>query len=257
MPKFVRRKLAKFTKRKAKRAKRMFRKKQKDFTTKVVTKVLGGFPERYFCKLRASGSGPLTVATSGYLAWRGNGIGNLSGPAVNGGTYASNYPSGLTYFIGNMADQPPVAPYYNYIVHASSLRVRLAPSDIGANNPSIINVALLPMNQDPRALGAQQWGIVSEQPRIKAKSISGNNTAHPLVIKNFRTTTRQLGFNLNYTGNSNLLGGYNTSPQDLWWWGLYVTGDGTNNLNASIEWEVTYYVEFLNRSSLFSTNAPV
>lgn len=255
--KYRRRRPKKLFKRKA-GFKKKFRRHTSAMPSRLITKVIGGFPDRYFAKLRVTNSFNLPTSISAYVAFKGNSPSTVCGPNVNNGGWNSNVPSGLTYFLGNSTDNPSVAPYTYGRVWSSSIKFIFVPTS--GTGPTAYRAFVFPaVNDSANSIGASSLAIIAEQPMVRERFVNSNNTGRGLTIKHFASSRRMYGFKNKgaiEASTANYGFNYNSAPAYPWYWNFYVFGDNSTNIAGTVFWEMTYYCEFFQRNLLFSSAAP-
>lgn len=239
----------------SRRFKRSKRKSFRSLPSITKNRTLGGFPERYFTRLRVTGSGAFPAAAQQYLTFKGNSLGINSGPSVNGGAFSAGVASGMSFLICNPADNPLTAPYTLYRVWGSSIKLRFTNISTG---PAAVDYFLFPSIKSGINIGSSSINVIGEQPLVKSKSSVGNNTTKPIMFKRFMSVRKAFGFKYRSAveGNGNFSGTYNTDPVATWFWNIYAFGDGATNITGRYEYEVTHYVEFYQRSNLIPSANP-
>jgi len=233
-------------------------KARRDMPTRLICRQPGGFPDRYFARLKVVGQNTLVAAVNNYIAWNFATITqpNAFGPNINNGGFQTNYPSGVSMLISNPGTAANVAPYSQYRVHGCTMTVKINP---GSSGPQMITAVLVPSTRSISSYGAStSYPQLAEQAHSVTRSVSGNQTNRPLYIKKFISSRRLLGIKHKaaYEALQSQWGGYNTQPSTGLYHNLYLSGDGTTNLVGLFEWEAIVFVEFFNRNSDLSTAAP-
>lgn len=257
---FRRRPKRRFIKRKF-GAKRRYIKRKRDSPTKVVTKTLGGFPDRFFCKLKTIGEFTPAASVSGYISWHSNSFGPNNAQNVNNTGYNSIYPSGLKFLLGASTDNPAVAPYGSYRIWGSVIKVRYTPTGAG---PVALTCCLFPSygpNDDAPSIGASTLSTIGEQPYVKVGRVNGNNTGRGLLMKHMISTRRMSGLKHKAAieGNQGFVGIVGTPPlaANLTHWNFYIFGDSATNLTGRVEWELIQYIELFDRNCPYTSQPPV
>lgn len=248
------------TRRRFKRKSMRRRKARRDAPTRIVTRQMGGFPDRYFCRVKcANNETQVTATLAAYWSWIGNGVAVGAGPSKQGSSYENNYCAGVSYLLGNAGDKPALAPYILCRVWASSIKISYTPTSSG---PATVSMVVFPGINDARNIGSgatsAAFGVTSEQAYAKTRSGPGNQTSKPMVIKSFMSTRKIYGYHkAAIEGNPNFYHSYNTNPNSLWFWNMYIYGDGTTTpLSGNVTFEIIYYCEFFARSNQFASAAP-
>lgn len=248
------------TRRRFKRKSMRRRKARRDAPTRVVTKVLGGFPDRYFCRLKAVNAETQVSLISSTTFWSfyGNSIATGVGPSKQGGAYEANVPAGVQYLLGTATDEPAHAPYIFCRVWGSSIKISYTPTPDG---PTVVTMVVFPAliaAKDISPSGSTTgFNVTGEQAYSKIRQGPGAQTSKPMIIKSFMSTRKIFGLHkAAVEGNPNFYHFSTTNPPSPWFWNLYIYGDGSTNLSGSLNYEITYYVEFFGRSNQLSSALP-
>lgn len=227
--------------------------------TRIISKQLGGFPDRYFCRLKATGAFTPSAATSHYITWIGNSL-MKSGVSVNGGSITAANTAGAKYLLG-LPGAPASAPYAAYRIWGSSIKIKSsqATSTLTAQQLDyVLNPSLSAASEPSDAgYGTSTLSVTADQPFAKTKSMVVNNTGKPLFFKQFISLRRIFGikYKAAIEGDNNFVAATLVEATPFYW-NLHIYGDGSTNISPRVEFEIVYYVEFFERTNLLSTAAP-
>lgn len=235
------------------------RRHRRDAPTRTISKQIGGFPERYFCKFRYTGDNNMpATSTTAYFTWAGDKTHTI-GPSVNGGSITTGAPPGIHYLYGSSTGSA-TAPYQSVRVWGSAIKIRYTPTSAGPTQlDCVLFPSLLPAS-DPTltAYGASSLQVVSGQPFAKTRTIVGGETNKPLFMKHMMNLRRIHGIKHKAAAEALFINSIDTENENgsTWYWNFHIFGDGGMNLTGRITYEIVIFCEFFNRTSLLTATVP-
>lgn len=246
------RKRSKFAKKK-RYAKKRFNKKRSKFTKSLSCKTIGGFPDRYYAKLRCATSHNATfVSTPFSLSFKLN---SLLTPIGGSGIC-----TGWQNFLGAPSSTAVrQAIYCNYIVHGVTAKV-WAITEVQSTNNYAPRLTVVPL---PRTISSSTVNAfnLAEMPRARSRVLNANVTADALAVKPMKIYYNMHDvIGIKRRSDIHLLdslsdGTITTDPTDTRYAVIQISpddGSGTDStLAMKLDVELTYYVEFFNRNLQF------
>jgi hypothetical protein len=192
-----------------------------------------------------------SAVVSKSLVFKANALYNVGPREDYAGSFASNYPSGLTYLLSNYTSQPGGSPYGQYRVAHSHITVEII------NNAAVgINVCIFPMVQS--SAGGLSASNIREQPRAVFRYVPAS-TSVPITTLNSHITTYELNglTKQNWESNPNFTGlGASTDPGSVNYWNVVLnSNDATTAMGVTVNTRILYRCEFFGNNNM-STAAP-
>lgn len=227
-------------------------------TKMVVCRTIGGFPDRYYAKLRCCVTAPIATfsfAASGTasLSFKLN---SLVNPLGSAGTV-----TGFQNFLGpptGVGDRQAI--YTQYCIRAMSIKVRVSTEATSTNNV-LPKLAICPL---PRTISTSSTTTafdLAEMPRAVSKDLNPNisqggfATQYPLKTYYNMHDIYGLTKGSDIRLNDLWFGTYSTGPSDTRYGTIAISTDSLNTTDATLAFrvdaELTYWCEFFDRNLQF------
>lgn len=184
-------------------------------------------------------------------------------------SFSANNPSGLLFLLSsNAVVTGAVAPYNQYRVYGSSMKMSIQPTTSAASAATYegVRAILLPASTDGEgsynhtSLSAQSTNSLLEQPKVRSVVLPKILTTKSVVLKATQSTQNQFGFRYPSTIEATpILDGQISAaatyalPQLIWNWVSFIrSADDNASVTADVQWDIHYDVEFFNRNTATS-----
>jgi len=211
-----------------KSAKRRMKKRSNKKYSKGSAKQTGAFAARQFVKLKYTSTYDHIAATSNILIMRGNGI--YDPEAATGGSQ----PLGFDEWAGF---------YQNYRVRASKIKCSyVVDPAAGAVSPAV-QICVL-----PNVAGTTYTSQLASQQRFARSKFVPSSCVTTQVLKSYCKTSSIFGVTKRSVADQDNFGApVTTTPSNQWYWNFTAYSlDGSTAVDAWLQAEITYYVEFFN-----------
>lgn len=235
------------------------------------------FPDRYFVTARtdylngfslAGAPGALAifqldVFANTFIGTIGGNIGGSTGRGTY--TYTQQVPAGLSYLLGDnnagAGGLGGLAPYFNYRIHSSKIKVSWVPTlSAIATNSANTTLVIFPTIAPTTSYMNMSESQYCEQPYARVRDYPANITTTTKPMTNTMSTLRIWGDQYKATVESGVFdASYITNPSKTWRWSVSVFSTAASvqdfSIAGTIRVELEQDIEFFNRNNYTSTTS--
>lgn len=211
------------------------------------------FPPTLRIKANMHKDDSTTASAAVVRSYKGNSF-YAAGPANSyGAGFVGNVPSGLFYLLSSSNAAGAIAPYQQFRIHSSSIRVTFAtnPPAIGGGSTIPIYVYIIPSVQS--TLAGMSNSQLEEQPYCKRYIITTLMTK-ALTIKHSMLSTKIWGDAPESIYENEYSGTPAANPQNVWYWHIELrAANGSQAFDCYFDTKITYVADLHTTNQFLST----